>query len=58
MTNETANKGLAIAAVASPWWLPALQKVSEVATFALPILGVLWIILQASIAIAKYRRGK
>lgn len=57
MTNETANKGLAIAAIASPWWLPVLQKVSEVATFALPILGVLWIVLQASIAIAKYRRG-
>lgn len=57
MTNETANKGLAVAAITSPWWLPVLQKVSEVATFVLPILGVLWIILQASIAIAKYRRG-
>lgn len=58
MTNETANKGLAIAAVASPWWLPVLQHVSEVATFVLPILGVFWIILQATIAIYKFRRGK
>jgi hypothetical protein len=58
MTLETANKGVILAAVSSPWWLPVLQKVSEYSAMALPVAGLLWIILQAGIAIYKFRRGK
>lgn len=58
MTVETANKASAIAAVTSPWWLPPLQTVSEWAALVLPVAGLLWIALQASIAIYKLRKWK
>lgn len=58
MTLETANKAVIGAAVSSPWWLPLLERVSEVAALVLPIAGVFWIALQVSIAIYKFKRGK
>lgn len=58
MTLETANKAVIGAAVSSPWWLPMLQKVSEIAAIILPIAGLFWIILQMVMAIHKFRRGK
>lgn len=36
----------AVAAVASPVWLPALQTISEVAALIVPILGALWLSIQ------------
>jgi hypothetical protein len=36
----------ALAAVVSPWWLPIVSHVSEVAATLLPILGCTWIIIQ------------
>jgi hypothetical protein len=36
----------AIAAIASPWWLPALHQVSDVAALLLPIAGVTWLVVQ------------
>lgn len=48
----------AVAAIASPWWLPALHQVSEVAGLALPILGVLWLCVQISVKIYQLRKGK
>ncbi len=45
------------AAVASPFWLPTLQEVSEVASVTLPILGALWLIVQIVIKIIEFRRG-
>lgn len=56
MTVESANKATAIAAVASPWWLPTLHTMSDVAALALPIMGVLWLCVQ--IVIALYRVKK
>jgi Na+/alanine symporter len=58
MTMEATNKGAAVAAIASPWWLPGLHTISEVAALVLPIMGVLWIVLQVVIAIYKFKRGK
>lgn len=36
----------AIASVASPWWLPWLSTTSEIAGLLLPVLGVIWLIVQ------------
>jgi hypothetical protein len=41
----------AIAAIASPWWLPALHDVSQVAAFLLPIIGVIWLAVQIGVKI-------
>lgn len=41
----------AVAAIASPWWLPALHDVSQFAAFLLPILGVIWLAVQIGIKI-------
>lgn len=58
MTMETANKAVIGAAVSSPWWLPMVQKASEISAIILPIAGLFWIILQVTLAIIKFRRGK
>lgn len=33
-------------AVISPWWIPTVDHVSQVAATWLPILGCLWMIIQ------------
>jgi hypothetical protein len=35
-----------VIAIASPWWLPWLQEISEVSALLLPIFGILWIATQ------------
>jgi hypothetical protein len=35
-----------IVALASPWWLPWLKELSELAALWLPILGAIWIVVQ------------
>lgn len=35
-----------IAAATSPWWLVGLKAVSDGAAFILPILGVIWLVIQ------------
>lgn len=37
---------IAVGAVASPWWLPALTEVSEVAGLLVPIAGLVWLVVQ------------
>jgi hypothetical protein len=37
------------AAVASPWWLPALHDFSQVAGLLLPIAGVIWFAVQIGV---------
>lgn len=44
MTN-TSNV-IATGAVLTPFWFPTLQQWSEIAAFALPILGVIWLVVQ------------
>jgi hypothetical protein len=51
------NTGAA-AAIASPWWLPALHQVSEVAALVLPILGVLWLCTQIVIKLYQVKHPK
>jgi hypothetical protein len=39
----------AVAAIASPWWLPALHDWSTIAAELLPIAGVTWLVLQVTV---------
>ena len=34
------------AAIVSPWWLPVLSGLSTAASWALPLLGCAWLIMQ------------
>ena len=57
MTNgEIVTDTGAIAAIISPWWLPALHGVSEVAALVLPILGVLWLCVQIVVKLHQVKR--
>jgi hypothetical protein len=53
MTNGFTTAG-AGAAMVSPWWLPALHEVSQVAAEIVPILGALWLITQIAMKVADY----
>jgi hypothetical protein len=46
----------AVAAAASPWWLPWLKTISDDAALILPILGVAWLLLQIGLKIWEVRR--
>lgn len=39
----------AVAAIASPWWLPALHDWSTIAAELLPIAGVTWLVVQVTV---------
>jgi hypothetical protein len=43
---NTLNNTIAVGAVATPVWWPALTNISEVAAVVLPILGVIWLVIQ------------
>lgn len=43
---DRATSGVALASATTPWWLPNLQTVSDSAALALPILGVVWLLVQ------------
>lgn len=45
-THEIVTDVGAVAAIASPWWLKALHLTSEFAAQVLPILGVIWLLIQ------------
>lgn len=50
MTNgEVVTDTGAVAAVISPWWLPALHSWSESAAQILPIAGVIWLAVQIGV---------
>lgn len=46
----------AVGAVATPWWLPHLSTVSEIAALIAPILGVIWLAVQIVIKLRDYRQ--
>ena len=48
----------AVAAIVSPWWLPALHQVSDVAALLLPIAGVIWLVVQVVVKIQQARQLK
>lgn len=52
MTNgEVVTDTGAVAAIASPWWLPALHDVSQFAAEWLPILGAVWLVVQIGVKV-------
>jgi hypothetical protein len=58
MTNSQVVDTSAVAAIASPLWLPALHTASELAALVLPILGATWLILQIGLRIYGAYRGR
>jgi hypothetical protein len=57
VTTEHITSAGAGAAIASPFWLPELQSVSEVCAALLPIAGVIWLIVQIATKIIVTRRA-
>lgn len=49
MTTDHITSAGAGAAIASPLWLPAIQGLSDVCAVVLPILGVLWLLIQITV---------
>lgn len=54
--HDTLTTATAGAAVVSPFWLPWLQTVSEMASITLPILGAVWLVVQIAAKIIEVRR--
>jgi hypothetical protein len=57
-TGDMVNKTSTAAAITSPWWLPVLHKVSDVAALVLPILGVTWMVIQITWWLYNRFKGK
>jgi hypothetical protein len=43
---EATKAASGLAAATSPWWLTGLKALSDGAAFVLPILGVIWLVIQ------------
>lgn len=43
---DRATDIVAVGAVTSPFWMPTLGQLSQIAAAATPILGVLWLLIQ------------
>lgn len=43
---DRVTTGIAAGATASPIWLPQLEEISKAAATLLPILGVVWLLMQ------------
>ena len=50
MTSDEATNTVAGAAITSPWWLPVLEQVSEIAALFLPIAGLAWLLIRVGFA--------
>ena len=53
---DHSTTAIAAVAVSSPFWLPGLKTVSEVAALLLPILGAVWLVVQIAGYIIRYRK--
>jgi hypothetical protein len=47
-----------VVALASPWWLPWLKDMSELAALWLPILGAIWLIVQIGFRFYHHFQGE
>lgn len=57
VTSDTLTTAGAVGAIASPVWLPTLYAASHVAGLLLPILGVLWLLVQIGVKLhSTYKR--
>jgi hypothetical protein len=56
MANEKITTAGAIGAVATPWWLPSLNEVSQVCATLAPILGVVWLVFQFVLKVRELRK--
>jgi hypothetical protein len=52
---DRVTTGIAAGSLASPFWLPWLKTVSDVAALLLPIFGLVWLVVQ--IATRLLRKG-
>lgn len=43
---DKTTTGVAAGAVVSPFWLPSLADVSQAASLALTLLGIVWLLVQ------------
>lgn len=55
---ERGTDSVAIAALASPVWLPSLQQWSEVAGLLLPIAGLAWLVIQIVTHVLRQRKER
>lgn len=53
---EQLNPAIASAAVTSPWWLPPLGQLSDIAALVLPILGAAWLAVQIGVKLYEVAR--
>jgi hypothetical protein len=52
---DKVTSGVAAGAIVSPWWLPAIEAVSNGASILLPIVGLAWLLIQI---VGYFRRKK
>jgi hypothetical protein len=55
---DTTNKAITVSAITSPWWLPILHQVSDAAALVLPIIGLLWLLVQITLKLYQVHKGK
>lgn len=55
---ETITNTTAVVAVVSPFWIHLLHDISELCATALPILGALWLVLQITLKLQAWWRGR
>lgn len=53
---EVVKGAAAVGAIASPWWLEILKAISAGAAFILPILGVIWLVIQMTDYFARKKK--
>lgn len=59
MTSDAITNAGAVGAITSPAWLPQLYQLSHLAGLLLPILGVLWLVVQIGVKLfLTYRRTR
>lgn len=56
--NDAGTSIVAATAVASPIWLQAVEGVSTVAEWALPVLGAVWLVIQIIFKLKEMNRGR
>jgi hypothetical protein len=56
--NDTIQGAVATTAALSPWWLPAVHTISDVAAYLLPVMGVVWLGVQIATKLIEFRKER